>query len=146
MKKILLILIVLLLAAGGGGGYYYFFILAAEDEMAEEPPPPPPDFRNIDMENLTIPVIRGGAVVNYISLQLSLETIGPDNEELAISLLPRVRNAFITDLNGYFETVPVEDRIMIRSIKRRLLVLCDRILGPGVVSQVLIQGAFKQSG
>jgi len=146
MKKILLILIVLLLAAGGGGGYYYFFILAAEGEMAEEPPPPPPDIRFIEMDSLRIPVIRGGAVVNYIALTVSLETIGPDNEELATSLLPRLRNAFLTDLNGYFATVPIEDRIMVRSIKRRLLILCDRVLGPGVVSAVLIQNAFKQSG
>ncbi|MEQ8443494.1 MAG: hypothetical protein RIM33_12295 [Alphaproteobacteria bacterium] len=145
MKKILLILIILLLAGGGGGGYYYFFILAAEGEMAEEPEPPP-DIRFIEMDSLRIPVIRGGAVVNYVAITVSLETIGPENEEFAISLLPRLRNAFLTDLNGYFATVPVEDRIMVRSVKRRLMVLSERVLGPGVITDVLIQNAFKQSG
>jgi flagellar FliL protein len=144
MKKILLLLFVVLLLAGGGGGYYYFFVMAAGDEIAEEPPPPPPDFRFVEMDNLQIPVIRGGAVVNYVILSVSLETIGPENEERARELLPRLVNNYITDLNGYFETVPVEDRIMVNPLKRRMRVIADRTLGPGVVSDVLIKSAFKQ--
>lgn len=146
MKKILIILVVLLLLGGGGGGYYYYFILLPEQEaMAEPAPPPPPDTRFVELQSLRIPVMRNGAVTNYVSLDISLETIGPDNESTARSLLPRVRNAFLTDLLGYFAAVPVEDSIMVKPIKRRLLILCNRVLGQGVVNDVLIQNAFKQN-
>lgn len=143
MKKFLLLLFVLLLLGGGGGGYYYFFVLKA-GEQVEEPAPPPPDIRFIELEPLQIPVIRGGAVVNYVILNLSLETIGPENEETARALMPRLVNAYITDLNGYFETVSVEDRILVKQIKRRLRVIANRTVGPGVVSDILIRNAFKQ--
>lgn len=145
--KLVLILLVVLLLAGGGGGYYYFFILTADpDAVVEEPPPPPPDIRFIEMESLRIPVLRRGAVVNYVILNISLETIGPENEELASALMPRLTNAYITDLNGYFASVPVEDRILVNSIRRRLKVIANRTLGVGVVNDVLIQNAFKQKG
>ncbi|MBO6835796.1 MAG: hypothetical protein JJ881_06465, partial [Alphaproteobacteria bacterium] len=84
MKKLLLILL-LLLILGGGGAYYYFFMLAPQDESAEPPPPPPPDNRFVEMKSLRIPVMRGGVVVNYVVLHLTLETVGPDNEELTRS-------------------------------------------------------------
>ncbi|WP_421878075.1 hypothetical protein [Pacificispira sp.] len=145
MKKLLLILL-LLLILGGGGAYYYFFMLAPQDESAEPPPPPPPDNRFVEMKSLRIPVMRGGVVVNYVVLHLTLETVGPDNEELTQSLLPRLRNAFLTDLHGYFATVSVEDRLMVKALKRRLQIISNRVLGPGTVNEVLIQKAFKQKG
>ena len=144
MKKILILLILMFLLGGGGGGYYYFFVLATDTSDEPPPPPPAPDFRFVEMQPLRIPVIRGGAVVNYVVLNVTLETIGADNEEFATSLLPRVRNAFITDLNGYFAAVSVEDRILVKAIKRRLHIIANRTLGPGVVHDVLIQNAFKQ--
>ena len=141
MKKTLILLFVVLLL-GGGGSYYYFFVMAAGDEIAKEPAPP--DLRFVELDALQIPVIRGGAVVNYVILTVSLETVGADNEERAREFLPRLVNNYITDLNGYFETVPVDDRIMVNPLKRRLRVIADRTLGPGVVSDILIKSAFKQ--
>lgn len=146
MKKLLFVLLLLILAGGGGGAYYYFFVLAAEDEMAEPEAPPPPDLRFVEMEQLYIPVIRGGVVANHVILVITLEVEGDDNEELARQLLPRLRNAYITDLSGYFETVPLDDRILVKAVKRRLRVLAERTYGPGVVRDVLIQNAFKQKG
>ena len=143
MKKLLFVLPLLLILAGGGG-YYYFFILATGDEVAEPPPPPPPDLRLIEMKQLLIPVIRGGAVVNHVVLFVTLEVEGQKHEDLARRLLPRLRNAYLTDLSGYFESVPVEDKIMVKAVKRRLHILAKRTYGPGVVRDVLIQSAFKQ--
>lgn len=144
MKKLILIFLVLLILGGGGGGAYYYFVMLPQAEPAEPPPPPPPDLRFIEMESLRIPVLRGGAVVNYVILNVTLECEGADNEELAKSLLPRLRNAYITDLNGYFESVPVDDRVLTKPIKRRLQILANRTFGPGVVRDILIQNAFKQ--
>ncbi|MAO93188.1 MULTISPECIES: flagellar basal body-associated FliL family protein [unclassified Hwanghaeella] len=144
MKILIIIVVVLVLLAGGGGGYYYFFVLPTQNDMAEPAPPPPPDTRLIELDPLRIPVIRGGVVVNYVILNVTLETIGPDNEAFAQKLMPRLRNAFLTDLNGYFAVVPVEDRILVKSLKRRMLVISGRVLGRGVVNDVLIQNAFKQ--
>lgn len=144
MKKFLILLILMLLIGSGGGGYYYFFVLSAEDGVTEEAPPPPPDIRFVEMEALKIPVMRNGIVVNYVVLTLSLETVGGDHEERVKEYMPRLRNAFLTDLLGYFATVPVEDRIMVQAIKRRLTILSARVLGDGVVTDVLVQNALKQ--
>lgn len=143
MKKFLILLILMLLIGSGGGAYYYFFVLSAQEEMSEEPPPPP-DIRFVEMDALNIPVMRNGVVVNYVILTLSLETIGSENEERVEAYMPRLRNAFLTDLLGYFATVPVEDRIMVQAIKRRLNVLSARVVGEGVVTDILIQNAMKQ--
>jgi hypothetical protein len=144
MKILIIIVVILVLLAGGGGGYYYFFVLPSQEGMAEPEAPPPPDTRLIELDPLRIPVMRGGAVVNYVILNVTIETIGPDNEAFATKLLPRLRNAFLTDLNGYFAVVPVEDRILVKSLKRRMLIICGNVLGQGVVNDVLIQNAFKQ--
>lgn len=146
MKKVLILLVLLLLLGGGGGAYYYFFVLTAEEVVEVEPPPPPPDIRFVDLSSIRIPVMRGGEVVNYVILDVSLETIGPENEEQATTLMPRLRNALLTDLMGYFAAVPVEDRLMVKGLKRRMQILSDRILGPGTVNDILIRNAFKQRG
>lgn len=148
MKLILILVFLLLIACGGGGAYYYFFILSAQThENAESAPPPTmPDIRFVEMDALRIPVLRGGAVVNYVVLNITLETIGPENEQLARALIPRLTNAYLTDLNGYFASVPVEDRILVKAIKRRLQIIANRVLGPGTVNDILIQNAFKQKG
>jgi flagellar basal body-associated protein FliL len=144
VKKFLILLILMLLIGSGGGAYYYFFVLSAEDGMTEEAPPPPPDVRFVEMDALKIPVMRNGVVVNYVVLTVSLETIGPEHEERVQEYMPRLRNAFLTDLLGYFATVPVDDRIMVQAIKRRLNILSGRVVGEGVVNDVLIQNALKQ--
>ncbi|MDF1750098.1 MAG: flagellar basal body-associated FliL family protein [Alphaproteobacteria bacterium] len=144
MKLLIIIVVVLILLAGGGGGYYYFFVLPTQDEIAEPVAPPPPDTRLIELDPLRIPVIRSGAVVNYVILNVTLETIGPENEAFIKKLMPRLRNAFLTDLNGYFAAVPVDDRILVRSLKRRMMIISGHVVGQGVVSDVLIQNAFKQ--
>lgn len=146
MKKLILIVLVLLLLAGGGGGAYWWFFMRAADETADAPPPPPEPAVFVEMDALTIPVIRGGAVAKYVLLKLSLQVEDEGARQEVIDRMPRLQDAFLRDLHGYFASIPLDSPLNVRTVKRRLKRVCDRFVGAGVVQEVLIQGAFEKTG
>ena len=146
MKKliVLLLVLILLLGAGGGGAYWWFFLRAA-DEMAEPEAPPPPDppvF--VQLEALTVPVIRGGAVAKYVLLKIALEVEDEGAKAEIEERMPRLMDAFLRDLHAYFAGVPLDSPLNARTVKRRLQRVADGVTGPGVVEGVLIQGAYEK--
>lgn len=147
MKKLILLLIlVLLLAAGGGGAYWWFFLGGLDIPVAEQVEEPEQENKPIfiDLESLTIPVIRGGAVAKYILLRVTLEVEDAAAEEQVKDRMPLLMDAYIRDLHHYFASIPINDKLNVRTVKRRMQRVSDRIVGPGVVSGILIQGAFEK--
>ncbi|MEQ8449983.1 MAG: hypothetical protein RIB97_09895 [Nitratireductor sp.] len=146
MKKLILIVLILLLLAGGGGGaYWWFFMRGADGAAAPEPPPPEPAVF-VEMEALTIPVIRGGAVAKYVLLKVSLEVEDEGAREAVVERMPRLKDAFLRDLHAYFASIPLDSPLNVRTVKTRLKRVADGIVGRGVVREVLIQGAFEKKG
>ena len=146
MKKLILIVVLLLLLAGGGGGAYWWFFMRGGDPAAEEAPPPPEPAVFVEMEPLTIPVIRGGAVAKYVLLKLSLEVEDAGAQQEVEERMPRLKDAFLRDLHAYFASIPLDSPLNVRTVKKRLQRVCDRTVGPGVVQEVLLQGAFEKKG
>lgn len=148
MKKILLLVVLLLLLAGGGGGAYWWFFLGGmgDIEAAEEEAPPaePPVF--VELDSLTVPVIRGGAVAKYILLKMTLEVADEAAREAVVERMPRLMDAYLRDLHQYFASVPVDSPLNVRIVKRRLLEISRRIAGAERVDDILIQGAFQKQG
>jgi len=144
MKKLILIVLVLLLLAGGGGGGYWWFFMRGADEAAAPPPPEPAVF--VEMEALTIPVIRGGAVAKYVLLQVALEVEDEEARQDVIDRMPRLKDAFLRDLHAYFASTPLDSPLNVRTVKTRLKRVAGRIVGPEIVREVLIQGAFEKTG
>ncbi|MBP5855793.1 hypothetical protein KAJ83_02150 [Marivibrio halodurans] len=151
MKKLLIILVllILLLGAGGGGAYWWFLMRdageghEASDAAPDDGPGEPAVY--VELEALTIPVIRGGAVAKYVLLQISLEVEDLAAREEIQERMPRLMDAFLRDLHAYFASVPLDSPLNVRTVKARLRAIADRIVGADVVREVLIQGAYEKT-
>lgn len=149
MKKLLLIIIpVLLLFGTAGGAAYYWFVLkdAAEGPAEPEPPPPPPDPELVQLDSLTIPVIRQGAVRKYILLKITLQVVDQDGKELATLVMPRIKEETYLSLHEYFSAAPLDQPISIVAIKRRLRKIVEKNIGASNLVDVLIEGIYEKRG
>jgi flagellar FliL protein len=147
MMRVLLVLIVAIVfgGAGFGGGWWYFTQFApphAEDgPKAPEPPLPsgPPAFVNIGP--LTVPVIAGDGIQQYVTLVVAVEVSDLPTADRVRGLAPRLTDAFITSLygaiadgrgmNGGIVDVP--------QVKTKLAGASRKVLGEGVARDVLVQ-------
>lgn len=145
MKKLVLLLVVLLVLLGaiGGGAYYYFFSLPEEENTEEEEVVEPlPEFEEID--SLSIPVIRNGKVKKFVLLKVAVELTDGDYRSRVQSYMPRLKDAYLRELHGYFATVPVDDPVNVRAVTVRLMRASARVLGKGVVKDILVQGVYER--
>ncbi len=149
MKKLLLIIIpILLLLGSAGGAAYYWFVLkdaTGEAEVAE-PPPPPPDPELVQLDSLTIPVIRNGSVQKYILLKITLQLMDQDGKELALRVMPRIKEETYISLHDYFSAAPLDQPISIVAIKRRLRKIAEKNIGSENLVDVLIEGIYEKRG
>jgi hypothetical protein len=79
-----------------------------------------------------IPVIEGDKVTRQISVGIALELVEGLKPQSIDEKKPALIDAYIRDLYGMFG-----QRIQ-QSIKQRLAQTADRVLGPGMVRQVLV--------
>ncbi|MEC8204390.1 MAG: hypothetical protein VX075_13000, partial [Pseudomonadota bacterium] len=101
----------------------------------------------VDIENLSIPVIREGRVDRYITISVSLEMRDQDSKELGDEAFPRLKDAVFSQLYSYFSMQQSgQSGINIAQVKARLLWAAERAIGKGHVRQVIIQGAYERKG
>ncbi|MBT4906294.1 MAG: hypothetical protein HOK98_16300 [Rhodospirillaceae bacterium] len=141
-----LVLVMLLVVLLGGGGAAYKLVLAKEpSEHAAVPVPEheetvPDELYYIDLDPLFIPFQTEKGARHKIVVMLSLE-VGRKRQEdkLVRSLMPRLREAYVRSLtsrpfpgtgDGSIETVYLKNRIRSENI---------RVLGIGVVNDVLVR-------
>lgn len=148
MKKLLIILLVLLLLGGGGAAAWWFYFRTDPD--APPPPPKPAEFLPLPLpgekEVLVINVIKNGKVEKHFFFRLTLIFDAAEKREKASKLMPALVNDFNEELHGLLARKLVEeskyDPILIQN---QLQKVCDRRLGPGVVSQVRIDNMEQRS-
>jgi hypothetical protein len=110
----------------------------------EKKPPPGPVF--VTLPQITIPVYEGEAMTRQASLVLALELEKGRSEAEVSRLETRLVDAYITDLTALFERRSAEPRVIDpEEIKPKLLETAGRVLGPGVVKDVLIQRAMERA-
>lgn len=143
-KKPLLIVMLVVLIAGGGAAYK--FLLAKDDPQVaiapiEVPEPTEPEkLVYIDLDPLFIPFQSVAGNRHKIVVVLSLEVGRARKEDKRVrSLMPRLREAYVRALtsrpfpgteDGSIETVYLKNRIRAENIK---------VLGIGVVNDVLVR-------
>lgn len=149
-RTIVIILIALLVIAGSGGAVWYFFLQAeapivAGQKKEQKASLAVPEF--VDIENLSIPVIREGRVEKYITISVSLEMRDKKSKALADEAFPRLKDAIFRDLYSYFSMQQSGNAgLNVSQVKSRLLWAAERALGAGRVNQVIIQGAYERKG
>jgi flagellar FliL protein len=142
--KLIIIIVVLLIVAGGGAATW-FFVLGDSDQGAEEAASAPADPVFLEMETLSVHVIRGGGVQKYIVLDITLDLRDTAALHLAERKMPKLRDVFIGALNEYFTNLPsLKDGLKVMHIKRRLLRHSEKALGKNAVKDVLVRGVFER--
>lgn len=149
-RTVIIILVALLVIAGSGGAVWYFFLQAKAPivdphKKEQKASLEVPEF--VDLENLSIPVIREGNVEKYITISVSLEMRDKNAKALADEAFPRLKDAIFRDLYSYFSMQQsTNGGLNVSQVKSRVLWAAERSMGKGLVRQVIIQGAYERKG
>ena len=149
MKKFVIVFAILLMLSGGSIGIMKTLEVgpfaktegeAAETAVLNEPP------RFIEMGLLLIPIFTGDRVATTIQLQIKLETMGAERESKINKLMPRINDAFLSDLYAFIpRLVRKEGKIRAIVIKTRLEMIAGKVAGPDLITNVLVQSITDTS-
>jgi flagellar basal body-associated protein FliL len=143
MKKLMIAVVLILMVAGGTVAALKFmkigpFAESGKTAGKQAKPIEPPRF--IDVPALNVPLFADDKVAGIVLVQLKLEAIGAANESKVNHLLPRLNDAFLRELHTFIpRLLQKTQRLDVFILKKRLQMVCDRVVGKGVVSNVLIQ-------
>ena len=94
----------------------------------------------VEMKALTAPFIRDGVFAQYVVLVINLEVANESDVAIVHENKPRLRDAFVSELHALAAVRPPEQRLInLARVKARLLAGASRVLGPGVVRDILVQ-------
>lgn len=144
MRFILLILVLFLLLGAAAAAGWYFFLRedpnAMEEVEEEEVDLGPPVF--VEFNPIQVPVIGEDRAEQLINIIISLEVLGQENADRVITFAPRLNDAFLVELYGGLSTQDLVARTGLLDVERmkiRLRFAANRVLGEGVVTDVLVQ-------
>jgi len=150
MKKLILLIVMFLLLLGGTIGSLMFLetgpFKPKKGEIKKIKQKTLKDTTQfIDMDPLAMPIFRGNRVAATIQIQIKLETNNKDKAEEINEKMPILTDAFIRDLHSFMpRLLRVKERVDVLIIKQRLQMVSDRVLGKGIVSNVLVQSLINQ--
>lgn len=153
MIRILLIVFALVLAiAGGVAGLIHFGILPDYTGLIRPPveteaePPPPPRVEPV-FQHLTpflIPIIRNGQIERSLYIGLRLQ-VNPEKGSQVAMYHSRLHDAYMRLL---FDLVPKQmerrETLDLAAMKVRLQEVADRLMGKGMVEEVMFQAVFER--
>ena len=148
MKKLLPILVGIVVLVGAGAGYFLFFAgsrpAAAEQDRPAAPPTPPV---YVEFNPILLPIVGDGRVEQQVNIVFALEVANQEAANRAIAMAPRLNDAFLQALYGTLHRRDVmRDGVLnLAVVKRRLIEESNRILGQGVVRDVLVQMVNQQA-
>jgi flagellar FliL protein len=153
MKKLIIIFAVLLMLGGATVSVLKVlkmgpFAPAPDDASSEggvhEAPPEPPRF--VEVAQMYVPIFAGDSVATTIQIQIKLETPDEESEATLVRMMPRLNDAFLRYLYSSLPRLLSKDeRLDVAVIKRRLQSVADKIVGPGLVENVLVQSVTDTS-
>ena len=101
--KTAIILLVLLVVLGGGGYVGWQQMGDSSSETAEGSDGEASFFNEepkfVELDLLTAPFVRGGKFVQYVVLVINLEVSDADGVDEVRAVMPRLRDAFVTELH-----------------------------------------------
>ncbi|MBL6932820.1 MAG: hypothetical protein ISR45_07710 [Rhodospirillales bacterium] len=145
VKKLVIIFSVFLMLSGAAVSVMKWlqvgpFEVVSEEEKAEEvaavPDVPPVA---IEMEAMNIPIFADDRVAATVMIKMSVEVIGPDNEEKVTKLLPRLGDAFFKDLYSFIpRVIRRQNKLNASILSERLKMTGDQVMGPNVINKIII--------
>ena len=149
MKKFVIVFAILLMLSGGSIGIMKTLevgpFASTEGEAAETGVLNDPH-RFIEMGPLLIPIFTGDRVSTTIQLQVKLETMDAERESKINKLMPRINDAFLSDLYAFIpRLVRKEGKIRAIVIKKRLEMIAGKVAGPDLITNVLVHSITDTS-
>jgi flagellar FliL protein len=102
-------------------------------------------FEYVDLNPLSIPVINEKGVVQQVSIAVSLECPMGKRDTLNI-YKPRLMDAYLRELYGALGSgrAMMQGNIVdVEALKSRLTIVTERVVGPDLVSEVLLQSVHQ---
>ena len=138
MRRKLLIILVLLLLGGGAGAY---FMLGHQDAEAAVPAKTAPDEPGqfVTMPPINVSKLRANDAPTMVTVQIVLELAPGRTLDDLNAQMPRLEDAFITELAGLLShSWPGGELLDVEFARKRLLARSERVLGGPVVGKVLL--------
>ncbi len=153
MKKIVIAVAVMLMIAGATVSVLKWLSIGpfAEEEAeavaveTEATGPSGEPLHFVAMDVLVIPIYQGENAVATVQIQLKLEAADVEKGSEIAHMLPRLHDAFLRDLYGFIPRhLRKEERVNVALIKERLQMVGDKVAGPGVIKNILVQALLEQ--
>ena len=146
MKKIVVILAALFILVGGVVATLKWLGLGpfenSETAETEEAPDKDPGMQTIfvEMEPIMVQLLNGNAVAMTVEVQVKIETEGQDNAIFLTRQMPKISDAFVRDLYAFMpRMLKTKKRIDVLILKQRLQVVGERLMGKGLIKDILVQ-------
>lgn len=150
MKNIILVIVALVILGGGGGGAYFYFIASPaeasyvtdeSEEKAAKKEGEKIEYQYVELAPLILPIIDEYGVSQTVSLVVSLEVTDPYNVDKIKKMTPRLKDAYIQDMYGALNKHAALKNgvVQVSKLKKRLSKISDKVMGEGVVNDVLLQ-------
>jgi flagellar FliL protein len=147
-------LLALLLLAGGGAGAY-FYMGKSEASTGEKAAPAKAEGKEgaaavtyIPMDTIILPVIGRDGISQTISMVVSLQVNDSSKVEAVKELLPRLADAYLSDMYGNLTQASAMQGgvIKVSQLKARLTQITQKVAGEGMVDGVLLQVLQQHPG
>lgn len=155
MRILILAIVGLLVLGGAGAGAYLYFKHPAEaavgtteeHQAAKEAKAEKGEhgsdtkFQFVELDPLILPIVDARGISQTVSMIVVLQV--PDNESAAqvTQMAPRLKDAYIQDMYGVLNKHAALQGgvVQVGMIKSRLNEISQRVMGEGVVDDVLLQ-------
>lgn len=149
MKSALLALLAILILGGGAAGAYFYFEQPAEASIGEteshkaakESPEDKSHHKFVELDPLVLPIVDKNGVSQVVSIVVVIEVEDDKSAEMVTKLQPRLKDAYIQELYGVLNRhAALQGGVLqVGMVKDRLGAISERVLGEGVVEEVLLQ-------
>ncbi|MCG5239166.1 hypothetical protein [Azospirillum doebereinerae] len=145
---IVLVLGIVLLGGAGFGGwtlYNKYYVQHDETPKKVEPPPKPPT-GFVRLAPLVVPAIGANRVEQFVTVVVTVEVL-LEKQPMAQANMTRLTDAFLTAMYGGVadKTVLNGGLINIPAVKDKLVEAGNKVLGAGVVQNVLVQAVTQRN-
>ncbi len=98
----------------------------------------------LDVDAIIINIFKDNEVVGNIQFAVKLEIVGNDAYRIVTRRKAKLVDAYLRDLSVYIPRYLMRaEQVDLVVIKQRLIVLTDKVMGPGTVQDVLIDGILE---
>lgn len=153
MKTIFLALLAILILGGGAAGGYFYFQQPAEASVGEtEDHAKAEEVHKVDashaarhefveLDPLVLPIVDKNGVSQTVIIVVVIEVDSAKKADKVKNLEPRLKDAFIQELYGVLNKHAAlrGGVIQVGAIKKRLNSISHRVMGEGIIEDVLLQ-------